>query len=209
MTTRPTCSRRRPYIPAAVGSMVASDVFGRPDIKCSHHMGARITISRQDRHFSLGAPHRPIAFRFHKSLLFLVNFFQDDTSAVADNTLIIKQKSTLPVSKTRQDKSLFCSLSGTCPPPLESGMCRICSAATSPSWTSVAPAPLLSATSSRLRPPPVLHDDLRCCHRRVRPRRYGSGRPGTGSLLLNTKASQEAARARCAAHQNISGVPYR
>ena len=36
---------------------------------------------------------------------------------VADNTLIIKQKSTLPVSKTRQDKSLFCSLSGTYPPP--------------------------------------------------------------------------------------------
>ena len=28
-------------------------------------------------------------------------------SAVADSTLIIKQKSTLPVSKTRQDKSLF------------------------------------------------------------------------------------------------------
>ena len=25
------------------------------------------------------APHRPIAFSFHKSLLFLVNFFQDDT----------------------------------------------------------------------------------------------------------------------------------
>ena len=35
------------------------------------------------------------------------------------------------------------------------------------------------------------------------------GRPGTGSLLLNTKASQEAARSRCAAQQNISGVPYR
>ena len=27
------------------------------------------------------------------------------------------------------------------------------------------------ATSFRLRPPPVLHDDLRCCHCRVRPRR--------------------------------------
>ena len=101
--------------------MVASDVFGRPDIKCSHHMGARITISRQDRRFSLGAPHRPIALRFHKSLLFLVNFFQDDTGAVADNTLIIKQKSILPVSKTRQDKSLFRLLSDTYPPPAESG----------------------------------------------------------------------------------------
>ena len=40
-------------------------------------------------------------------------------SAVADNTLIIKQKSTLPVSKTRQDKSLFCSLSGAYLPPLD------------------------------------------------------------------------------------------
>ena len=42
-------------------------------------------------------------------------------SAVADNTLTIKQKSTLLVSKTRQDKSLFCSLPGTYLPPLESG----------------------------------------------------------------------------------------
>ena len=40
---------------------------------------------------------------------------------MADNTLTIKQKSTLPVSKARQDKSLFRSLSGTCLPPLESG----------------------------------------------------------------------------------------
>ena len=77
--------------------------------------------------------------------------------AVADNTLTIKQKSTLPVSKTRQDKSLFRSLPGTYPPPLESGFRRICSAATSPSWTSVAaPAPLQSATSFRLRPPPYM-----------------------------------------------------
>ena len=36
---------------------------------------------------------------------------------VADNTLTIKQKSTLPVSKTRQDKSLFCSLSDIYLPP--------------------------------------------------------------------------------------------
>ena len=38
-------------------------------------------------------------------------------SAVADNKLTIKQKSTLPVGKTRQDKSLFCSLSDTYLPP--------------------------------------------------------------------------------------------
>ena len=46
-------------------------------------------------------------------------------SAVADNTLTIKQKSILPVSKTRQDKSLFCSLSGAYLPPLESGSCVV------------------------------------------------------------------------------------
>ena len=88
-------------------------------------------------------------------------------TAVADNTLTIKQKSILPIRKTRQDKSLFRSLSGAYPPPLESGLCHICSAATSPSWTSAAPAPLLSATGFRLRPSSVLHDDLRCCHRQV------------------------------------------
>ena len=44
--------------------------------------------------------------------------------AVAYNTLTIKQKSTLPVSKTRQDKSLFRSLSGAYLPPVESGLCR-------------------------------------------------------------------------------------
>ena len=41
------------------------------------------------------------------------------TRAVADNTLTIKQKSTLPVGKTRQDKSLFRSLSDTYLPPLD------------------------------------------------------------------------------------------
>ena len=40
------------------------------------------------------------------------------TRAVADNTLIIKQKSILHVGKTRQDKSLFRSLSDTYLPPL-------------------------------------------------------------------------------------------
>ena len=40
-------------------------------------------------------------------------------SAVADNTLTIKQKSTLPVGKTRQDKLSFLSLSDTyLPPPM-------------------------------------------------------------------------------------------
>ena len=34
-------------------------------------------------------PHFPISFRFHKSLLFLVNFFQDDTRGAARKLLII------------------------------------------------------------------------------------------------------------------------
>ena len=42
---------------------------------------------------------------------------------MADNTLIIKQKSTLPVSKTRQDKSLFRSLSDTYLPPANPTRC--------------------------------------------------------------------------------------
>ena len=42
---------------------------------------------------------------------------KSDPRAVADNTLTIKQKSTLPVGKTRQDKSLFRSLSDTYLPP--------------------------------------------------------------------------------------------
>ena len=36
-----------------------------------------------------GAPHRPIAFSFHKSLLFSVNFFQDYTLGVTRNWLCI------------------------------------------------------------------------------------------------------------------------
>ena len=84
----------------------------------------------------------------------------DDTRAVADNMLTIKQKSTLPVSKTRQDKSLFCSLSDAYLPPPELPDCvDICSAATSPSWTSVAAC----ATTIRHQlplAPATLHDDL-------------------------------------------------
>ena len=46
-------------------------------------------------------------------------------SAVADNTLTIKQKSILPVSKTRQDISLFRSLSGAYLPPVERTSCVV------------------------------------------------------------------------------------
>ena len=47
-------------------------------------------------------------------------------SAVADNTLTIKQKSTLPVGENRQDKPLFRSLSGAYLPPQTS--CAVSSA---------------------------------------------------------------------------------
>ena len=67
---------------------------------------------------------------------------------MADNTLTIKQKSTLPVSRTRQDKSLFRSLSGAYPPPVDRKCVSSCSAATSPSRTSATPAPLLSPPAS-------------------------------------------------------------
>ena len=41
------------------------------------------------RFFSLIMPHFPISFRFHKSLLFLVNFFHDDTRGAVRKLLII------------------------------------------------------------------------------------------------------------------------
>ena len=64
-------------------------------------MGTEIRISRLGRHFSGRDTVRAIS----------------GPSVVADNTLIIKQKSTLPVSKTRQDKSLFRLLSVCYLPP--------------------------------------------------------------------------------------------
>ena len=76
--------------------------------------------------------------------------------AVADNTLTIKQKSILPVSKTRQDKSLFCSLPGTYLPPLESGLHRICLQPPRPHGLPSPPAPLQSAIGFRLRPLPYM-----------------------------------------------------
>ena len=78
--------------------------------------------------------------------------------AVADNTLTIKQKGTLPVSKTRQDKSLVCSLPGTYLPPPCDPLCVSTSALQPPRPHGLPspPAPLLSATSFRLRPPPYM-----------------------------------------------------
>ena len=65
-----------------------------------------LTKSFQDD--TLGAPHRPIAFSFHKSLLFLVNFFQDDTLgapckalSISDLTVFrVEQTATLKMIKT-------------------------------------------------------------------------------------------------------------
>ena len=44
--------------------------------------------------------HRPIAFSFHKSLLFLVNFFQDDTLGAARKALMLSKIVTFRVAKT-------------------------------------------------------------------------------------------------------------
>ena len=52
------------------------------------------------QHFSLGAPHRPIAFSFHNSLLFLVNFFQDDTLGAPCKALSISGLTVFRVEQT-------------------------------------------------------------------------------------------------------------
>ena len=98
---RPTCSRRIPYIPAAVPAQWLRLMVFRQARYCRH-----FTCRRR----------LPLAAR--------LTFLSRETvwavfcrSVVADNTLTIKQKSTLPVSKTRQDKSLFRSLSDAYLPP--------------------------------------------------------------------------------------------
>ena len=102
---RPICSRRRPYLPAAVPAQWLRLMVFRQARYC-HHFTCRRRL--------------PLAAR--------LTFLSRETvwavfgrSVVADNALTIKQKSTLPVSKTRQDKSLFRSLSGAYLPPLGSG----------------------------------------------------------------------------------------
>ena len=85
-----------------------------------------------------------------------VAYHSQDTCEVADNILVQSELKVLPVPICGQVKPSSACLSACYLPPLESGLHRICSAATSPSWTSVAAAPLLSATSFRLRPPPCM-----------------------------------------------------
>mgnify|MGYP004556571931 CR=1 FL=1 len=86
--------------------MVPPAVFGRLDVTVTSHAGGDYR-SQQGRHFSGRETVRHIR----------------PYTAVADNTLTIKQKSTLPVSKTRQDKSLFHSLSDTYLPPANPTVC--------------------------------------------------------------------------------------
>ncbi len=83
-------------------------------------------------------------------------YHSQDTCEVADNILVQSELKVLPVPICGQVKPSSACLSACYLPLLESGLHRICSAATSPSWTSAAPAPLLSATSFRLRPPPYM-----------------------------------------------------
>ena len=103
---RPTCSRRIPYIPAAVlATWFRLLISATLILLLSHAVGDY--RSRLCRHFSGRDTIRAGAA----------------PPAVADNTLTIKQKSTLPVSKTRQDKSLFRSLSDTSLPPANPTRC--------------------------------------------------------------------------------------
>ena len=69
---------------------------------------------------------------------------------MADNTLTIKQKSTLPVSKTRQDKSLFRSLSGAYLPPVQPA--AQCAAATT---ATCVPAASVTDAAARCEPIPA------------------------------------------------------
>ena len=98
---RPVCSRRIPYIPAAVPALRLRLMFSAGPILPPLHMPAEITTRGK-----VDISRVAILFGHIRAV-----------SATADNTLTIKQKSTLPVSKTRQDKSLFHSLSDTYLPP--------------------------------------------------------------------------------------------
>ena len=132
-------------------------------------------------------------------------------SAVADNTLTIKQKSTLPVSKTRQDKSLFCSLSGVYLPPLTVS----CTLAVVRPSVARPPQPH-PAPHGSLRHPPLpgvsrfrrIGSHLRRVTQAPGPALWQRAL-GTGSLLRCFCVEQEAARSRCAAQQDIPAVPYR
>ncbi len=83
-------------------------------------------------------------------------YHSQDTCEVADNILVQSELKVLPVPICGQVKPTSACLSACYLPLLESGLHRICSAVTSPSWASAAPAPLLSATSFGLRPPPYM-----------------------------------------------------
>ena len=72
--------------------------------RCSHTSltGFPQTLPRSTRAalFPGRAPHRPIAFSFHKSILFLVNFFQDDTLCATRILLDISDLGIFRVVKT-------------------------------------------------------------------------------------------------------------
>ena len=72
--------------------------------KSTTGIGSRKVLAQ---HFSLGAPHRPIAFSFHKSLLFSVNFFQDDTWGVEHKSLFYNELAVFRVSKTSTLKTAY------------------------------------------------------------------------------------------------------
>ena len=104
------------------GSVRTGTAFGRPDL-----------VSTESQSFQNQCPlpsapcfqspqpipsDSPMYTRAHRHTQQRCHPASRGLSAVAGKALTIKQKSTLPVSKTRQDKSLFCSLPGAYLPPL-------------------------------------------------------------------------------------------
>ena len=78
------------------------------------------------------APHRTIAFSFHKSLLFLVNFFQDDTLGVTRNWLCISILGDFRVVKIPTLKMVKCLLFSYLQVALYVAELQVCTATRSP-----------------------------------------------------------------------------
>ena len=105
---RPTCSRRRPYIPAAVPAKYSSKNKLHLCRICGNLFFCRLLNGsaccfRQARCYRHFTCRRRLPLAARSTFLGSRDCFGHKfcRSAVADNTLTIKQKSTLPVSRTR------------------------------------------------------------------------------------------------------------
>ena len=78
------------------------------------------------------APHHPIAFSFHKSLLFWVNFFQDDTLGVTRNWLCVSVLGDFRVVEIQTLKIVKCLLLSYLRVALYAVELQVCTATRSP-----------------------------------------------------------------------------